>query len=79
MKGILSVVAVLGALALVTTAMSQASQPSQRGVRHATASGTHVECGAACPVGDASACPSGCPLCSSTHGEAAAAGSSAAH
>ena len=69
MKGILSLITVLGALALMSTAVSQASQ---RATSHAAASCAQVACGTTCPVGDGSACPSGCPLCSSKHGDAAA-------
>ena len=75
MKRMLFVVAVLGALALITTAVSQASQ---RAARQAAARTAQVECNAACPIGDGSACPSGCPLCSSKHGDAAATVTSAA-
>ncbi len=75
MKPILFVVALVGAAALVTSAVPQASQRAQR---HGGATTAQVECGVACPTHDASACPGGCPLCSSKHSESAAMPSSPA-
>jgi len=62
MKRILSLVAVLGALALVATTMSQASQ---RATRHAGALKAPVAAASVCTAKAGANCPGGCPLCDS--------------
>jgi len=67
MKRILSLVAVLGALALVTTTMSLASQ---RATRHAGALKAPVAGASGCTAKPGASCPGGCPLCDSNQAAA---------
>ena len=76
MKRFFSALVILGALALATSPVTQASQ---RAARHATPASVNADCAAACSVPDGSACPNGCPLCCSQQGEAAVAAGSVGH